>query len=42
MGEFGRARVLGQLEWRYEAPKLLQAYEVAFGERAGAPELESH
>jgi glycosyltransferase involved in cell wall biosynthesis len=42
MGEFGRARVLGQLEWRYEAPKLLQAYEVAFGARVGAPELESH
>jgi glycosyltransferase involved in cell wall biosynthesis len=42
MGEFGRARVLGQLEWRYEAPKLLQAYEAAFGERAGTPELESH
>jgi glycosyltransferase involved in cell wall biosynthesis len=42
MGEFGRARVLGQLEWRYEAPKLLQAYEAAFGERAGTPEFESH
>ena len=42
MGEFGRARVLGQLEWRYEAPKLLRAYEAAFGERDGAPELESH
>ena len=42
MGEFGRARVLGQLEWRYEAPKLLRAYEAAFGEGAGAPELESH
>jgi glycosyltransferase involved in cell wall biosynthesis len=42
MGEFGRARVLGQLEWRYEAPKLLQAYDAVFGEPAGAPTLESH
>jgi glycosyltransferase involved in cell wall biosynthesis len=41
MGEFGRARVLGQLEWRYEAPKLLDAYEAAFSGHAGAPRLES-
>ena len=27
MGAFGRARVLGELEWRHEAPKLLAAYE---------------
>ena len=27
MGEFGRQRVENVLEWRYEAPKLLQAYE---------------
>ena len=26
MGEYGRRRVLEQLEWRYEAPKLLAAY----------------
>jgi len=26
MGEFGRRRVLEELEWRYEAPKLLAAY----------------
>jgi len=26
MGEFGRRRVEGELEWRYEAPKLLAAY----------------
>lgn len=26
MGEFGRARVENELEWRYEAPKLLAAY----------------
>src|ERR1051326_3373238 len=27
MGEFGRRRVVDELEWRHEAPKLLQAYE---------------
>ena len=27
MGEFGHNRVLNELEWRYEAPKLLAAYE---------------
>ena len=27
MGEFGRRRVREELEWRYEAPKLLAAYE---------------
>jgi len=26
MGRFGRARVENELEWRYEAPKLLAAY----------------
>jgi glycosyltransferase involved in cell wall biosynthesis len=26
MGEYGRRRVLEQLEWRHEAPKLLAAY----------------
>lgn len=30
MGEFGRRRVEGELEWRYEVPKLLAAYEAAF------------
>ncbi len=30
MGEFGRNRVVNELEWRYEAPKLLQAYEELF------------
>jgi len=28
MGEFGRNRVRNELEWKYEAPKLLKAYEV--------------
>ena len=27
MGDFGRARVENELEWRYEVPKLLAAYE---------------
>ena len=27
MGAFGRARVENELEWRYEVPKLLRAYE---------------
>jgi glycosyltransferase involved in cell wall biosynthesis len=35
MGESGRRRVENELEWRYEVPKLLAAYEAAF-----APETE--
>lgn len=31
MGAFGKQRVDNELEWRYEAPKLLRAYDVAFG-----------
>lgn len=34
MGEFGRRRVLEELEWRHEAPKLLAAYEALW--RGGA------
>jgi glycosyltransferase involved in cell wall biosynthesis len=30
MGEFGRKRVQEELAWRYEAPKLLRAYEQVF------------
>jgi glycosyltransferase involved in cell wall biosynthesis len=30
MGGFGRNRVLNALEWKYEAPKLLKAYEELF------------
>jgi glycosyltransferase involved in cell wall biosynthesis len=30
MGEFGRNRVMHELEWEYEAPKLLAAYEMVF------------
>ncbi len=31
MGEFGRHRVVNELEWEYEAPKLLAAYDRLFG-----------
>jgi hypothetical protein len=38
MGESGRRRVENELEWRYEVPKLLAAYEAAFVRRpAGSP-----
>lgn len=30
MGEYGRQRVENELEWRYEAPKLLEAYASLF------------
>ena len=30
MGEFGRNRVVNELEWDYEVPKLLAAYEALF------------
>lgn len=30
MGEYGRNRVINELEWKYEAPKLLAAYESLF------------
>lgn len=30
MGEFGRNRVRNELEWQYEAPKLLKAYDAIF------------
>lgn len=31
MGNFGRHRVINELEWEYEAPKLLAAYDRLFG-----------
>jgi glycosyltransferase involved in cell wall biosynthesis len=34
MGAFGRSRVKNELEWRYEAPKLLAAYEALWGKRS--------
>jgi glycosyltransferase involved in cell wall biosynthesis len=33
MGEFGRERIEKELRWEYEAPKLLRAYEMAFGKK---------
>ena len=30
MGEFGRQRVENELEWQYEVPKLLKAYDQLF------------
>jgi glycosyltransferase involved in cell wall biosynthesis len=33
MGTFGRRRVETELEWRYEAPKLLAAYDALFAPR---------
>lgn len=33
MGEFGRNRVENELEWNYEVPKLLKAYEMLFKEK---------
>lgn len=33
MGQFGRRRVETELAWGYEAPKLLAAYDAAFGSR---------
>ncbi|WMJ09610.1 glycosyltransferase family 4 protein [Nitrosomonas sp. sh817] len=33
MGEFGRNRVKNELEWRYEAPKLLSAYDTVFADK---------
>jgi glycosyltransferase involved in cell wall biosynthesis len=32
MGEVGRNRVLNELEWRFEAPKLLAAYDALFSD----------
>jgi glycosyltransferase involved in cell wall biosynthesis len=36
MGEFGRRRVQEELEWRYEAPKLLAAYDALWAVPAKA------
>lgn len=33
MGEFGRARVLSELSWAHQAPKLLAAYDRLWGQR---------
>jgi glycosyltransferase involved in cell wall biosynthesis len=31
MGEYGRNRIINELEWKFEEPKLLAAYAAAFG-----------
>ena len=33
MGQLGRDRIVNELEWKFEAPKLLQAYEALFNGR---------
>ncbi|MEA3413224.1 MAG: glycosyltransferase family 4 protein [Pseudomonadota bacterium] len=33
LGKFGRRRIEDELEWRYEVPRLLEAYDVLFGSR---------
>ena len=30
MGDFGRHRIITELEWKYEEPKLLEAYRLLF------------
>jgi glycosyltransferase involved in cell wall biosynthesis len=35
MGTLGRRRVLDELSWSYEAPKLLAAYDALFSGRTG-------
>jgi glycosyltransferase involved in cell wall biosynthesis len=37
MGEFGRRRVLDELEWRHEVPKLLAAYDALWARPAPRP-----
>ena len=37
MGELGRRRVMDELEWRHEAPKLLEAYEALWFKGAARP-----
>jgi glycosyltransferase involved in cell wall biosynthesis len=37
MGEFGRRRVMDELEWRHEAPKLLAAYDALSARTAPRP-----
>jgi glycosyltransferase involved in cell wall biosynthesis len=38
MGEYGRRRVMEELEWQHEAPKLLAAYEALRTPAAGKPQ----
>ena len=38
MGEYGRRRVENELEWRYEVPKLLAAYNLVFAKKKLQPQ----
>lgn len=40
MGQLGKHRVLNELEWSYEAPKLLAAYRLALGDDFDVPVAE--
>jgi glycosyltransferase involved in cell wall biosynthesis len=42
MGAFGRRRVENELEWRYEAPKLLAAYEALWSRGSPRSRRERH
>ena len=37
MGEYGRRRVMDELEWRHEVPKLLAAYEALWADGTARP-----
>jgi glycosyltransferase involved in cell wall biosynthesis len=39
MGEFGRRRVMEELEWRHEVPKLLAAYQALWPQAGSQPYL---
>jgi glycosyltransferase involved in cell wall biosynthesis len=41
MGAFGRRRVENELEWRYEAPKLLAAYAVLWSSPRPTPQTDA-
>ena len=40
MGAFGRRRVVDELAWQHEAPKLLAAYDAALANRSAPPALQ--
>jgi glycosyltransferase involved in cell wall biosynthesis len=40
MGEHGRRRVMDELEWRHEAPKLLAAYEALWADGTARPLIQ--
>ena len=42
MGEFGRRRVLEELQWEHERSKLLKAYESLFSDSLTGPESRLH